>query len=202
MLFVLPVMMVSMAGMMFFLLEGLSSGDPLDRFDEGKLLRNHRINHIPVRQPTEIAIVDEEVRGQLARLGGICPVLPGLVAVDSIELDSPLLAEKDGIIKELSFPYSPENQFMAVLGKAVESQERTRLLLSYLRKTMLDYRTVEVNCNHHTTEELRSGFSICPGLIVCSLTVAITVAVAISVTIAITVAVTIAVAITICTTEL
>ena len=73
-----------------------------------KLLVYHFVNGSPVRQSAQVAVVDEEVCFQFARVVIVLPFFFfGVIAVDGIKIQSAFMAELYSLVQQATFAYTP-----------------------------------------------------------------------------------------------
>lgn len=73
-----------------------------------KLLVYHFVNGSPVRQSAQVAVVDEEVCFQFARVVIVLPFFFfGVIAVDGIKIQSAFMAELYSLVQQAAFAYTP-----------------------------------------------------------------------------------------------
>lgn len=122
-------------------------GRVLENVPEGKVVFYHLDNHIPIRKPSEVGIVNEQVCLDLPG-SPVRPVPVRKIAVDSVELESPLGAELYRFSKLLTLAHRPQDQL--VTGRqTLERSDRSGTFRPYLRETMFDDGSVKVNCDYH-----------------------------------------------------
>ena len=72
-----------------------------------KLLVYHFVNGSPVRQSAQVAVVDEEVCFQFARVVIVLLFFFGVIAVDGIKIQSAFMAELYSLVQQATFAYTP-----------------------------------------------------------------------------------------------
>ena len=70
---------------------------------------DHLVDYLPVRQSSEIAVVDKEVRLELPAEVSVRLGLLGEVLIDGVEGDPPLLTPPDRFVQQLSLTDRPED---------------------------------------------------------------------------------------------
>ena len=68
------------------------------------------VDGAPVGQPTEAAVIEEEIRLELAGEALARGIFLGEIAVDGVELYTTLTAPFDGLVEEGTFAYCPEDE--------------------------------------------------------------------------------------------
>ena len=112
--------------------------------------RNQLINHAPVREAAYLAIVDEEVRFELAAADGrAVHLLVGVVAVHGEKLHAPLAAKLNRLIEQMPLAYRPENQAVSVALEHLQRGRGEGNLLADGGVFVFDNRAVEINCDGH-----------------------------------------------------
>lgn len=150
----------------------------LDHVTERQMVLHHLEDDIPIRKASEIGIVDEHVRLELAR-AFVVPAAIRSVAVDGIEYHPPPGAEFDGLCQLLALSYGPEDELVPG-RKFLQCINSPWTFRSDLWIAMLDYRPIKVYGDYHIL--------LCFAFLCCTIAIAVTITIAI--TIAITVIVT------------
>ena len=109
------------------------------------------VDGVPVREPCNSAVVDEDIGIELARQ---VPVLRffehiGRIAVDCPELHTSLLAPLDSVVEEFSFPHGPEDKSVALCDKHSQHLACKRFLLADGRILVFHNRSVKIDSNYH-----------------------------------------------------
>ena len=105
----------------------------------GEFPGDHFVDGSPVGQSSEVAVVDEEVCLELARVVSVGSVfLFGVVAVDGIELDASLTAEGECFVEQPSFAYGPKDETMFVLLQPAQGFEGKGYFPANLRVSVFD----------------------------------------------------------------
>ena len=129
---------------------GLAAGGFVEEMTPLLLAGDHPVDGAPVGQATEVAVVDEHVGLQLAREVGV--VVGGLlrvVAVGSVELHAALTAPLEGILQEFALTAGPQHQTVVVLLQELQRLNGKGTFVAYLGVTVIDDRSVKINCNNH-----------------------------------------------------
>lgn len=111
---------------------------------------NHAVDGAPVRQTSDVTVIDEDVGFQLAReCGVVVGGLLGIVTVGGIELYTALPTPVEGIVEEFALATGPEDQTMAICNEHLQGIDGERTLLANLGILVLDDGTIEINGNDH-----------------------------------------------------
>lgn len=99
---------------------------------------DHMVDGTPVGQSAQIAVVDEDIHLQFAReVRIVVPCLFGIVAIDSIELQSALPTPFDSLFQQFTLAHRPEDEPVSVLPKHLQRVYGKGYLLAYLWILML-----------------------------------------------------------------
>ena len=112
-------------------------------------LSHHLVDSAPVGQTPYVAVVDEEVRFQLARERLVLPPLLRVVAVHGVELHAPLPAQLHRLVQQCTLPHAPQYQLVAVAYQHTQCLCGERQLPADGRVFVLHDSAVEVNCYNH-----------------------------------------------------
>ena len=108
------------------------------------------VDYAPVREAAHLAIVDEEVRFELAAADvRAVHLLVGVVAVHGEKLHAALTAKLDRLVQELSFAHRPKNQAVSVALEHLQRGRGEGNLLADRGVFVFDNRAVEINCDGH-----------------------------------------------------
>lgn len=108
------------------------------------------VDYAPVREAAHLAIVDEEVRLELAAADSrAVRLLVGVVAVHGEKLHAAFTAKLDCLVQEFSFAHRPKNQAVSVTLEHLQRRGGKGNLLANGGVFVLDNRTVEINCYGH-----------------------------------------------------
>ena len=111
-------------------------------------IMDHAVDGTPVGKTTEVAIVDKYIDLQLAtEVVVVGEGFLGIVAIDGIELDASLPTPVDRLIEQLAFADTPEDQLVMLGDEHAEGLDGERNLGANLGVTVLDDRSVKINCN-------------------------------------------------------
>ena len=121
-------------------------------------LGHHLVDRAPVREAAEVAVVDENVRLQLAG-EVVVPVslLLRVVTVHRVELQATLTAEGQRLLQEPALTDRPKDQLMPIRLQFPQRLDGERKLTPDRRILVLDDRTVEIYRYYHL---FNSQFSI------------------------------------------
>ena len=109
---------------------------------------DHTVDGAPVGETTEVPVIDEEIDTQFAgEVLVACDVFLGEVAVDCPELHAAIPTPLNGLVQKPALADGPENQLVSVADEHPEGLRGERDFRTYLGVTMLDNRTVKINCN-------------------------------------------------------
>ena len=104
----------------------------------------------PVRKAAQVAVIDEEVRLQLAAVVAVfLRVLLREVLVHGIKLHAALAAPFHRLVQEASFAHGPQDELVAVLDELFQGLDGKRLFAAYFRVTVLHDGAVEVDSYDH-----------------------------------------------------
>ena len=110
----------------------------------------HAVYGAPVGETAEIAVIYKHIDLQLAtEMIVVVEGLLGIVAVDGIELNAALTTPVDSLIEQFSFANAPKDQSVMVGDEHPQGLHGKGFLLAYLRITVLDNGSVEIDCNQH-----------------------------------------------------
>lgn len=118
------------------------------------------VDYAPVREAAHLAIVDEEVRLELAAADGrAVHLLVGVVAVHGEKLHASLTAKLDRLVQKFSLAHRPKNQAVSVALEHLQCRGGKGNLLADRGVFVFDNRTVEINCYGHV-ENLFCAFFV------------------------------------------
>ena len=107
------------------------------------------VDGAPVGQPTEAAVIEEEIRLELAGEALARGIFLGEVAVDGIELYATLTAPFDGLVEEGTFAYCPEDEAVTFARQHRERLRGEGDLFADLRVAVTHDGAVKVYCDNH-----------------------------------------------------
>ena len=107
------------------------------------------IDGAPVGQPTEAAVIEEEIRLELAGEALARGIFFGEVAVDGVELYATLTAPFDGFVEEGTFAYCPEDEAVTFARQHRERLRGEGDLFADLRVAVTHDGAVKVYCDNH-----------------------------------------------------
>ena len=110
---------------------------------------DHLVDYLPVREPAEVAVVNEEVGLELATEVPVLLPLLGEVLIDGVEGDPSLLAPADGIVQQSPLTHRPEDQPMTIADQLPQGLDRTGYLITDSGVLMLHYGAIKVYCYYH-----------------------------------------------------
>ena len=111
---------------------------------------DHAVDGAPVREATDVTVIDKEVGLQLAgEVGIVVSGLLGVVAVGSVEFYASLTTPLECLFEKFALATGPEDEAMAVLDEHLEGLGGEGALLTDLRVAVLDDRPVKIYCYNH-----------------------------------------------------
>ena len=112
------------------------------------LVMDHAVDGAPVREATEVAVVDKDIDLQLAtEVVVVGEGFLGIVAIDGIELNAALTTPIDGLVEELAFADRPQDELVMLGNEHAKGLYGEGDLRADLGVMVFDDRSVEINCN-------------------------------------------------------
>ena len=108
----------------------------------------HTVDKSPIGQSAHITVVNKEVGFQLTGEVLMVLVLFRIVTVDGIELQPPVATKTHSLFQQFALANAPQNEPVALLGKALQRFNGKRYFVTYSRIAMLDDSSVKIDSNN------------------------------------------------------
>ena len=121
----------------------------MDLLLPGLVVGDHLVDGAPVGEASKVTVIDENIGLELAReVLIITGILLGIITVDRIELNPAFPTPLHSLLQQLTLTDTPEDELVVIADEHLQGLDSKGFFLANIGITVLDNRTVKINCNN------------------------------------------------------